>query len=82
MRVRHNKGHLVIIGVRTDMSYSGGTCGPVIAGRLSEDSNASILVLEAGMDSADMDSMHMAGAYVSSSFNCYTFNILQMDPKP
>lgn len=40
----------------------GGTCGPVIAGRLSEDPNVSILVLEAGQDSREMDNMHMAGA--------------------
>ena len=34
-----------------------------MAGRLSEDSNAKILLLEAGMDSEDMDNMYMAGAY-------------------
>lgn len=42
--------------------FSGGTCGPIIAGRLSEDPNARILILEAGKDSAEMDTMHMAGA--------------------
>ena len=40
----------------------GGTCGPVIAGRLSEDPNVKVLILEAGQDSAEMDNMHMAGA--------------------
>lgn len=46
------------------VAYSGGTTGPVIAGRLSEDPNKKILILEAGKDSKDMDDMHMAGAYV------------------
>lgn len=44
----------------------GGTCGPVIAGRLSEDPNVNILVLEAGQESSTLDTVHMPGAYVSN----------------
>jgi len=40
---------------------SGGTSGCVIAGRLAEDLNAKILVLEAGPDNADLENVHMAG---------------------
>lgn len=40
----------------------GGTCGPVVAGRLSEDPNLKILILEAGADNKDLDNVHMPGA--------------------
>lgn len=40
---------------------SGGTAGCVIAGRLAEDTDAKILVLEAGPDNADLENVHMAG---------------------
>jgi hypothetical protein len=48
------------VGSRLTYS-SGGTSGCVIAGRLAEDINAKILVLEAGPDSADLENVHMAG---------------------
>jgi choline dehydrogenase-like flavoprotein len=47
---------------------SGGTSGCVIAGRLAEDPNARILVLEAGPDNADLENVHMAGGSVSPPF--------------
>ncbi|TKA78631.1 hypothetical protein B0A55_02677 [Friedmanniomyces simplex] len=46
----------------------GGTCGPVVAGRLSEDPNAKILILEAGSDSAEVDNIHMAGAWTKNHY--------------
>ncbi|KAK4942352.1 hypothetical protein LTR10_017959 [Elasticomyces elasticus] len=55
----------------------GGLCGPVVAGRLSEDPNCTILLLEAGKDSAEMDDMHMSGAWTQNhkgetDWNIYT----------
>lgn len=44
------------------ISLSGGTCGPVVAGRLSEDPNVSILILEAGSESALVENVQMPGA--------------------
>ena len=47
------------------VALRGGTCGPVVAARLAEgEPNSKILLIEAGKDSAEMDTMHMAGAYV------------------
>ncbi|KAH4915849.1 hypothetical protein HBI79_232440 [Parastagonospora nodorum] len=49
----------------------GGTSGCVIAGRLAEDLNAKILVLEAGPDNADLENVHMAGGW-SKNFDSET----------
>jgi choline dehydrogenase-like flavoprotein len=43
----------------------------VIAGRLAEDLNAKILVLEAGPDNADLENVHMAGGW-SQNFDSET----------
>lgn len=39
-------------------------------------------MLEAGMDSENMDNMHMAGAYVLSSDKHNTIDALQVDTEP
>lgn len=44
--------------------HSGGTSGCVLAGRLAEDLNVSVLVVEAGADNAELESTHMAGGCV------------------
>lgn len=49
----------------------GGTSGCVIAGRLAEDLDARILILEAGPDNADLENVHMAGGW-SQNFDSET----------
>ncbi|KAM4058743.1 GMC oxidoreductase [Hirsutella rhossiliensis] len=41
----------------------GGTSGCVIAGRLAEDPNTTVLVLEAGQDNENLETVHMAGGW-------------------
>ncbi|KAH8721538.1 GMC oxidoreductase-domain-containing protein [Phaeosphaeriaceae sp. PMI808] len=57
----------------------GGTSGCVIAGRLAEDLNAKILVLEAGPDSADLENVHMAGGW-SKNFESETDWNIETEP--
>jgi choline dehydrogenase-like flavoprotein len=39
----------------------GGTSGCVVAGRLAEDSNLKVLVIEAGQHNRDLENVHMTG---------------------
>jgi choline dehydrogenase-like flavoprotein len=60
---------------------SGGTSGCVIAGRLAQDLDAKILVLEAGPDNADLENVHMAGGW-SKNFDSETDWNIVTEPMP
>ncbi|KAH8432005.1 GMC family oxidoreductase [Aspergillus melleus] len=49
----------------------GGTAGCVVAGRLAENSNVRILVIEAGQHNKDLENVHMAGGW-SNNFDSET----------
>ncbi|EKG17880.1 Glucose-methanol-choline oxidoreductase [Macrophomina phaseolina MS6] len=49
----------------------GGTSGCVIAGRLAEDLNVTVCVIEAGPDNADLENVHMVGGW-SQNFDSHT----------
>ncbi|KAF2228568.1 GMC oxidoreductase [Viridothelium virens] len=44
----------------------GGTSGCVVAGRLAENPNVSVLIIEAGPDSADLESVQMVGGWINN----------------
>jgi hypothetical protein len=52
----------------------GGTSGCVLAGRLAENIDARILLIEAGPESANLENVHMVGGWVkifSLQFVCF-----------
>lgn len=49
----------------------GGTSGCVVAGRLADDANISILVVEAGPHNKDLENVHMVGGW-SKNFDSET----------
>ncbi|KAB2579130.1 L-sorbose 1-dehydrogenase [Lasiodiplodia theobromae] len=59
----------------------GGTSGCVIAGRLAEDLNVSVCVVEAGPDNADLDNVHMVGGWSQNFDGPTDWNIVS-EPSP
>ncbi|KAF1846126.1 GMC oxidoreductase [Cucurbitaria berberidis CBS 394.84] len=62
----------------------GGTSGCVVAGRLAEDPNVKVLVLEAGPDNKDLENVHMVGGWNKNlegetDWNIITEPIEQLD---
>ncbi|KAL2823776.1 hypothetical protein BDW59DRAFT_148322 [Aspergillus cavernicola] len=59
----------------------GGTSGCVVAGRLAENQDVSILVIEAGQHNRDLENVHMAGGW-SNNFDSETDWNLSTKPMP
>ena len=49
------------------LSSGAGTSGCVVAGRIAEDTNARILLVEAGPHNKDLENVHMVGGKRSST---------------
>ncbi|KIV83763.1 hypothetical protein PV11_05758 [Exophiala sideris] len=58
----------------------GGTSGCVLAGRLAENLNVQILLIEAGPDSADLENVHMVGGW-SNNFDSETDWNIETEPQ-
>jgi len=59
----------------------GGTSGPVVAARLAEDQHVSVLLIEAGKDSKDMENVQMTGGW-SKNFDTEADWNLTTEPNP
>ncbi|KAI9726285.1 MAG: hypothetical protein M1828_001558 [Chrysothrix sp. TS-e1954] len=72
-------GDFAFVGPSDDSD--GGTSGSVVAARLAEDPDVTVLVLEAGPDSANLENVHMPGGW-SQNFDGETDWNIETVPTP